>query len=120
MVWYLAAFLERHFHHRCSAALLQTGIALERHRLKHGAHPESLEALVPEFLPHIPPDPYDGQPLRYRRRDDDGGSPLVWSIGQNGLDEGGMANRNKEEGDRVWITSPLDPEPHAGDRGRVR
>lgn len=105
MVWMLASILERHFQHRCSAALLQTGIALEGHRLQHGVLPESLEALLPEFLAAVPVDPYDGQPLRYRRQDD--GSPLVWSVGLNGLDEGGKVDRNKDEGDRVWVTSPL-------------
>lgn len=106
MVWTLAIILERYFQHRCSVGLLQTGIALERHRLKHGSHPDLLEALVPEFLNHVPLDPYDGQPLRYRRHAN--GSPHVWSVGPNGVDEGGIVTRNRDEGDRVWMTSPLE------------
>ncbi|MFU8892859.1 MAG: hypothetical protein ACNA8L_04450 [Luteolibacter sp.] len=107
LVWILSSLIERDFQHRTSAALLQTGIALERYRLKYGAHPDSLSALVPEFIPSVPLDPYDGQPLRYRRRDDADATPLVWSIGPNGVDESGMPTRNREDGDLMWITTPL-------------
>ena len=43
-------------------ALLRTGIALERHRLKHGDHPASLTELVPSFLPALLEDPFTRQP----------------------------------------------------------
>jgi hypothetical protein len=39
--------------------------AVERYRLISGYAPEHLDALVPAFLPEIPPDPVDGKPLRY-------------------------------------------------------
>jgi len=109
LVWLLSSLLEHHLNHLTSAALLQAGIALERHRLKYGSHPESLDAIAPEFLTFVPLDPYDGQPLRYRRRDDAGGSPLVWSVGPNGVDEGGKIVGNRDEGDRLWITTPIAP-----------
>lgn len=36
--------------------LLELAIALERYQRAHGAHPNSLDQLVPEFLPNLPPD----------------------------------------------------------------
>src|SRR5262249_29164721 len=41
-------------------------IALELYRRAHGAYPASLAELVPEFLPTVPVDRFDGNPLKYR------------------------------------------------------
>jgi hypothetical protein len=95
-----------------SLALMRTGIALERYRLKHGAAPAALAALVPEFLPAVPLDPYDLRPLRYRVLAD--GTPHVWSIGWDGSDNGGAASvwgrrSGTPDYDRVWLTRPLAP-----------
>ena len=64
-----------------------TAIALHRHRLKHGKFPESLGALVPEFLAEVPRDFMDGQPLRYKLQPD--GQFLLWSVGEDFKDDGG-------------------------------
>jgi hypothetical protein len=64
-----------------------TAVALKRYQLKHGNWPETLANLSPEFLPAVPLDPVDGKPLRYRRNDD--GTYLLYSIGENGVDDGG-------------------------------
>ena len=80
--------------------------ALERHRLARGNYPENLAALVPQFTEKIPGDVIGGQPLNYRRMDD--GKFLLYSIGWNEKDDGGVAalNENKkvdlENGDWVW------------------
>lgn len=66
-----------------------TAIALHRHRLKHGKFPESLGALVPEFLTEVPRDFMDGQPLRYKLQPD--GQFLLWSVGEDFKDDGGDA-----------------------------
>ena len=42
------------------------GIAVERYRRAHGKLPESLDALVPEFLDKIPLSVINGEPLLYR------------------------------------------------------
>lgn len=68
-------------------ALVETGIALRRHQLRHGRLPERLEALVPEFLAALPKDGMDGQPLRYRRNTD--GTSTLWSVGEDLEDNGG-------------------------------
>lgn len=88
-------------------AMLRTGVALERHRLKYGVYPELLEALLPDFLQEAPGDPFDRKALRYLRQVN--GSPLLWSIGPDGIDDGGQAHRNQQKGDRVWITRPREP-----------
>lgn len=62
-------------------------IALRRHQLRHGRHPAQLSELVPAILPVIPRDFMDGKPLRYRREPDD--RFRLWSVGENGLDDGG-------------------------------
>lgn len=64
-----------------------TAIALRRHQLRHGVHPPALSALVPEFIPAVPRDPVDGQPLRYRLNND--GTFLLYSVGEDGVDNGG-------------------------------
>lgn len=67
--------------------------AVERYYLKRGSYPDTLDALVPEFLKEIPTDPMDLKPMRYRRTDT--GSFIVWSVGENGIDDGGVSRRKK-------------------------
>jgi hypothetical protein len=84
--------------------------ALERHRLAHGEYPAQLAALVPKFLDRLPPDVVNGQPLRYRLKGD--GHFLLYSLGWNRTDEGGMPGRttngtsiDRTAGDWVWDAS---------------
>ncbi len=81
------SFLERIEAVEMQRALLLTAIALERNRLRQGAYPSDLSALVPAYLPAVPLDPVDGHPLRYRLRPD--GSFLLYSIGLDERDDGG-------------------------------
>lgn len=97
--------------------LAVTAIALKRHELRHGALPESLDSLVPEFLEAVPIDPMDGQPVRYRRREQ--GGFLLYSVGYDGIDQGGdptVVGVNSTIGpaprDLVW-PSPAPEEPAA-------
>lgn len=68
-------------------SLTIAAIALKRHFLRHGRHPETLTALVPEFVAAVPVDYMDGQPLRYRLNAD--GSFTLYSVGENFVDDGG-------------------------------
>ena len=52
--------------HRLVCRLGYAGAALELYRRRYGGYPDSLRQLVPEFLPEVPSDPFDGEPLRYR------------------------------------------------------
>ncbi len=62
-------------------------IALECFRRERNTYPASLSELVPEFLSALPPDQYDGQPIKYRVTDDRG--PLLYSVGNDREDNGG-------------------------------
>lgn len=77
----------------------RTEIALRRHALAHGEYPAALADLVPEFLPAVPDDPYGDGPLRYSRE-----RRVLWSVGDDGFDEGG----HTEPGLRVEWTVFLD------------
>ena len=71
-----------------------TAIALKRFQLKHGNYPAQLSELAPEFLASVLLDPVDGQPLRYRLNSD--GTFLLYSIGENGKDDGGNPALEKD------------------------
>ena len=70
-----------------------TAIALKRYQLKHGHYPSDLNSLVPEFVSTVPLDPVDGKPLRYRPNAD--GTFLLYSVGENGKDDGGDPSLEK-------------------------
>jgi len=72
---------------KASQQMVIAAIALKRYQLRHGQLPETLAALVPEFVPSVPMDPFDGQPLKYRRHAD--GTFLLYSVAENGVDDGG-------------------------------
>lgn len=72
-----------------SAATLRTArlaIAVERFRLARGELSGSLAELLPAYLNAVPQDPFDGQPLRYKKLEK---GYLVYSIGEDGNDDGG-------------------------------
>jgi hypothetical protein len=83
-------------------------IALKRFQLRSGKFPLSFSALVPEFLPELPHDWIDGQPLRYRLNTD--GTFTLYSVGEDGIDDGGDPDTCPVswyldiwgEGDEVW------------------
>ncbi|MEI6196081.1 MAG: hypothetical protein WCS42_17310 [Verrucomicrobiota bacterium] len=93
-------------------AKAQTGIdcarlacALERYRNLHGNYPERLDVLAPQLIATVPHDLINGEPLKYRRTDD--GNYLLYSVGWDGKDDGGMPEKStpwpvKKEGDWVW------------------
>ena len=49
--------------------LADTAFQVERYRRKYGKLPETLEALVPEFLPTVPLDRMNRLPIRYEHGD---------------------------------------------------
>ncbi|QIF05064.1 hypothetical protein [Roseimicrobium sp. ORNL1] len=78
--------------------------AVGRYRLKHGQLPESLERLVPEFVKEIPVDPMFGGPMRYLKKES--GGFLIYSIGPNGIDDGGQGSGGTRDLDWVWASGP--------------
>jgi hypothetical protein len=66
--------------------LLSAELFLQAFRQEHQSLPDSLDQLVPEYLPSVPTDPYDGKPLRYRTTDQ---GYELYSAGEDGIDDGG-------------------------------
>jgi len=89
-----------------SVDLARVACALERYRFAHGAYPEKLDALAPQFLSKIPHDVINGQPLKYRRTDE--GRFVLYSVGWNETDDGGQVgltakgDHDWRKGDWVW------------------
>ena len=85
---------------RCAIALL----AVERYRLAQGRWPEKLAELVPTYLGKAPVDVFEGAPLRLRRFSD---GVMVYSVGPDGVDNGGRFDNNPrlkgtDWGYRLW------------------
>lgn len=73
-------------------------LAAELFRRRHGRLPANLEELVPEFLPAVPVDRFDGRPLQFTVRE---GECLIYSVGPDGVDGGGSLDDpgNGQSGD---------------------
>jgi hypothetical protein len=103
-------------------------IAAERYRRALGHWPDALDnPSLARYLPHVPADPYDGQPLRWRRLGD---AVVVYSIGPDRADNGGNLARHGQVapgtdiGIRLWDpakrrqpAAPLPPLPPKVDFG---
>ena len=82
--------------------LAAVALAVAVYQADHaGRLPATLEALVPAYLPNVPLDPFDpdGGPLRYapayRPTPDAPPSPRVYSVGDDGQDDGGTGDPDK-------------------------
>lgn len=85
---------QKKIRHVATLRAARTAIAIELYRAQNQDRlPESLDQLVPTFLPEIPIDPMDNLPLRYRIR-----SPgyVVYSIGETFRDDGGISHRDRD------------------------
>jgi hypothetical protein len=101
-------YAERVAYQQNAVNLARVAIALERFRLANGAFPGSLDALSPQFLQEVPHDIINGDPLHYRLTQD--GQFVLYSVGWNGTDDGGVVVLNnharnivnRNQGDWVW------------------
>lgn len=88
---YLVPDLERAFHvkefatQQRDATLVR--IALQLHHRRQGHWPQHLQSLIPQLLPCVPRDRFDGGPIKYTLRD---GQPLLYSVGADRDDDGGQ------------------------------
>lgn len=78
-------------------SIVSCAIALKRYLLRHGKPAPNLNALVPEFLPSVPIDYMDGKPVNYRLNPD--GNFTLYSVGEDGKDDGGNATLLDEKKD---------------------
>ena len=96
-------------------------LAIRAYETEHGTLPEQLAQLVPDYLPRVPTDPFDGKPFRYLRSNVSGLPPEAWavySIGEDFIDDGGTAkaagtvrNDRGVEPDLVWPSLDYPPLP---------
>jgi hypothetical protein len=75
-------------------------IALKAYKEENGRLPDSLSELVPEYLPYLPLDPYDGKPLRYSRE-----KKIIYCVGKDLRDNGGGPLKVKTESG--WLRPAL-------------
>jgi hypothetical protein len=81
---------------------LKAVLALERYRVARGnALPNTLEELVPQYLPSPPRDPMDEQPLRFKKLPR---GYVVYSIGADGIDNSGVERGSLTNNYDVTIT----------------
>jgi hypothetical protein len=78
---------------RTQADLRSTIVALaaERYRQARGAWPNSPAELLPAYLKAVPLDPYDGQPVRWRRVGD---GLAIYCVGLDRTDDEGKLDRD--------------------------
>lgn len=77
--------------------LMETAVALERHRLENGALPQNSR---------LPVDPFSGEPLKLKEDKERG--MILYSIGQDRKDDGGKLGENYGA-DLGFIFSPPEP-----------
>ena len=80
----LDMLLKTALYEKAANSLSRLLIAIKCCKLKTGALPASLDALVPGYIDKVPEDPFDGKPMRY-----DPAKKIIYSIGRDLQDNGG-------------------------------
>lgn len=87
---------ENQFQSLTARRLAAISLATNWYAVEHASSfPPNLEALVPKYLPAVPLDPMSATntPLRYKP---DGPKPIIYSVGENAIDDDGdISNINK-------------------------
>lgn len=107
LIYSAVAVMMRTFAEReASARAADVGIAVDRYRRQCGRLPETLAVLVPDYLPAVPLDPFDGQTLRYavRTAEQDVVEVVVYSVGPNRTDDGGASGDDTTNQADVTVT----------------
>ncbi|UCH34087.1 MAG: hypothetical protein JSV65_16270 [Armatimonadota bacterium] len=79
---------------------MQVALALEAYHTKHGAYPDSLDALRSYPGWDLPKDPFSGKPFAYRRK---GAGFVLYSWGVDLDDDAGRPyDSQTRDGDMVW------------------
>jgi hypothetical protein len=78
--------------------LARLACRLEEYRLAHGQYPEKLDELS-DLPAHLNQEVLSEEPLRYQRKDE---GYLLYSLGWNQKDDGGVRATDDKEGDWVW------------------
>jgi hypothetical protein len=79
----------------------QGAVTIQRYRLATGNRPDTLADLVPDYLDTVLSDPFDGNDLRYKKLDT---GFVVYSIGEDGKDDGGKEKTPETERSNFDLT----------------
>jgi hypothetical protein len=115
-----AAWLTQQFSHitsdnmRCCTIadarrrVARTALAAAKFQAEERELPESLDELVPDYLLAVPFDPFDGKPLRMKRT---ARGIVVYSIGPDGIDDGGKPLDEAEKTGDITFELPDRKQP---------
>ena len=81
--------------HRVRRDVLRTAVMIRLYRMEHGKYPDRLLDLPNKMTI----DEYSGRPLIYAKR---GGGFVIYSVGMNLIDDGGVKGKNAKSGDIVF------------------
>lgn len=88
--------------------LTDLAFALAAYRVDHGSYPAKLADLVPKYVSAVPKDMFNEAELHYKRQS---GGYLLYSVGPNGIDDGGKysdAGTGSTRQDDLIIRIPSD------------
>jgi hypothetical protein len=104
---------EAHYRALAHRRLAATCLAIRLYTVDRGGKlPDTLQDLVPSYIPSVPLDPLAaGQPLRYVNPTTDALQPRVYSIGINGVDDGGNAAEYRNQARRLPLDDVRDVRP---------
>ena len=92
----LSKFAERYDYTLMYSEMLQVTVALALHEAETGRFPAKLADLVPKYLKAVPTDLFSSKPLMYKH---EGKGCVLYSVGENLTDDGGIYNREDEDVD---------------------
>jgi hypothetical protein len=78
----------RHYWSITELRATEAVLAIREFEIANNYLPKSLNDLIPDYLPSMPIDPFDGKPLRYKKVG--GNAWAVYSVGANQIDDGGI------------------------------
>lgn len=73
-------------HHHAILRGMALFLAIKAYEKEHGVPPETLDQLVPDYLPAVPADPFGGAPFHYLRNNVPGVPPEAWAVYSVGTD----------------------------------
>ena len=86
----------------------ELAFALAAYRAEHGSYPEKLDELMPKYVSEVPKDMFNEAELHYERQP---GGYLLYSVGVNGIDDGGKGYEDFVDGrqtDDLVVRIPSD------------
>jgi hypothetical protein len=90
-------------------SLLEAILALQIYQRENESYPEVLDEIRGSRMEELPIDPFgNGESIRYRRESDPAEGFTVWSIGPDGIDDGGTkeVTPSDQSGDLVYRVKP--------------